>query len=244
MRTFLLLFLYVLIAVLALPVLLISALFRWLPPLIFIGRSAVRLGRIVLGVKLEVFGLERLDLQRSYIFMPNHLSLLDGPLMFVVVPRFMRVIVKRELFRIPILGQAMRVGEFVPVDRKGREGGKKAIQRAIRLQNEKDYPFLIFPEGTRSRDGRLQSFRRGGFYLAIESGTPIVPVSLSGSYQLMPKGAFFTKRGCIKVVFHDPVELEGFSTNNLSDLMDRVREAVAEGIDPAWDPFGCTGARA
>ena len=236
MRTFILLFLYVVIVVLSIPVLLICGLFRWLPPIVFVGRSGVRLGRVVLGVRLEVSGREHVDFDKTYVYMPNHLSFLDGPMMFIVLPCFMRVIAKQELFRIPILAQAMRVAEFIPVDRKGQEGGKKAIQRAVRLIREKGHPFLIFPEGTRSLDGRLQRFRRGGFYLALETGTPIVPVSIIGSYELMPKKAFFTKRGTIKVKIHPPVSVDGYDEETMPRLIETVREAVAAGVRDTVNP--------
>jgi 1-acyl-sn-glycerol-3-phosphate acyltransferase len=230
MRTFILLLLYILIGILSIPLLLVCALFGWLEPMVFIGRSGIRLGRLVLGLKIEVTGMERVDPGSTYIFMPNHISLLDGPLMFIVFPQFVRVIVKRELFRIPILAQAMRIAEFIPVDRKGREGGKQAIQRSIRLIQEKGHSFLIFPEGTRSRSGRLQTFRRGGFYLALETGSPIVPVSIIGSFELMPKGAFFTRRGTIRVVIHDPIPVKGINKESMPSLIEATRDKVLEGI--------------
>jgi 1-acyl-sn-glycerol-3-phosphate acyltransferase len=236
MRTYVLLFLYGIIVVLSIPVLLICGIFHWLPPIVFIGRTGVRLGRIVLGVKLEVSGRENVDFAKTYVYMPNHLSFLDGPMMFIVLPCFVRVIVKQELFRIPFLAQAMRVAEFIPVDRKGREGGKQAIQRAVRLMRERGHPFLIFPEGTRSLDGRLQRFRRGGFYLALETGVPIVPVSIIGSYELMPKKAFFTKRGTIKVHIHTPVPVDGYTLETMPDLIERVREAVEAGLKATENP--------
>ncbi len=230
MRTLALLFLYVLIALIAIPVLVVCSLFHWLQPVIFIGTSAVRLGRVILGIKLEVTGLEQIDPDTTYVIMPNHLSLMDGPLMFIIYPRFMRVIAKQELFRVPVLAQAMRLAEFIPVDRKGQEAGKKAILRAVQLIREKGHSFLIFPEGTRSRDGLLQKFRRGGFYLALQSKTPILPVSIAGSYELMAKGAFFTKRGTIKVAFHSPVPTSDYDEAHMSSLMETVRSVIAGGI--------------
>ncbi|MGB2907809.1 MAG: lysophospholipid acyltransferase family protein [Candidatus Aminicenantaceae bacterium] len=229
-------FLYVVIAILAIPVLLICGIFRWLPPIVFVGRSGVRLGRSVLGVKLEVSGQENVDFDQTYVYMPNHLSLVDGPMMFIVLPCFMRVIAKQEIFRIPFLGQAMRVAEFIPVDRKGREGGKKAIQRAVCLIREKGHSFLVFPEGTRSLDGQLQKFRRGGFHLALETGAPIVPISIIGSFELMPKGAFFTKRGTIKIKIHAPVSVEGHDVSTMPRLIETVREMVAAGIRDTVNP--------
>ncbi len=233
MRTFVL---YVIIAILAIPVLLICGIFRWLPPIVFVGRSGVRLGRAVLGVKLEVSGQENVDFSQTCVYMPNHLSLVDGPMMFIVLPCFMRVIAKQEIFRVPFLGQAMRVAEFIPVDRKGREGGKKAIQRAVQLMLEKGHPFMVFPEGTRSLDGQLQRFRRGGFYLALETGAPIVPISIIGSYELMPKGAFFTRKGTIKIKIHPPVSVEGHDVSTMPYLIETVREIVAAGIRDTVNP--------
>jgi 1-acyl-sn-glycerol-3-phosphate acyltransferase len=237
MRTFILLFLYILIGLLSIPLMLGCALFGWLKPLVFIGRSGIRLGKMVLGLKIDVTGLERLELENTYIFMPNHISLLDGPLMFIVIPQFVRVIVKQELFRVPILAQAMRIAEFIPVDRKGREGGKQAIQRSIRLIQEKGHSFLIFPEGTRSRSGQLQAFRRGGFYLALETGSPIVPVSIIGSFDLMPKGAFFTRRGTIRVVIHDPIPVKGMDRESMPALIEATRAKVMEGLADTPNPY-------
>jgi 1-acyl-sn-glycerol-3-phosphate acyltransferase len=243
MRTFVLLFLYAIIVVLSIPVLLVCGIFRWLPPIVFVGRSGVRLGKAVLGVRIEVSGCEHVDFDRTYVYMPNHLSFLDGPMMFIVLPCFVRVIAKQELFRVPFLAQAMRVAEFVPVDRKGREGGKKAIQRAVRLIREKGHSFMIFPEGTRSLDGRLQRFRRGGFYLALETGSPIVPVSIIGSYELMPKKAFFTKRGTIRVKIHPPVSVDGFDVDTMPDLIEKVRKTVAAGVRDTVNPNLPAGVR-
>jgi 1-acyl-sn-glycerol-3-phosphate acyltransferase len=165
------------------------------------------------------------------VFMPNHESFLDGPLMFVITPQFMRVIQKKEIFRIPILAQGMKVAEFIPVDRKGQRGGREAIEKAVRLIQRKKHSFLIFPEGTRTLDGKLQRFRRGGFYLALQSQVPIVPVSINGSFELMPKGSFFTKRGTISVELHDPVPMEGYSEANLDVLRDRIYNTVLSGLE-------------
>jgi 1-acyl-sn-glycerol-3-phosphate acyltransferase len=112
------------------------------------------------------------------------------------------------------------------VDRKGTEGGKKSIAQAAKLMREKGYSFLIFPEGTRSRDGKLQPFRRGGFFLALEGGAPIVPVSIRGTFEIWPKGQRAARRGKVSVVFHDPVPVAGFAPATMGELMERVRQAI------------------
>jgi 1-acyl-sn-glycerol-3-phosphate acyltransferase len=184
----------------------------------------------MLGIRLEVTGTEVIEKDKATIFMSNHLSFLDGPLLFLVIPLPIRVILKKEIFKIPVIGMAMKQADFVPVDRKGIRGGKKSIDLAARLMKEKSCSFLIFPEGTRSRHGRLQDFRRGGFFLALTSQSSIVPISILGTYELMPKGRFFVKKGKVKVVFHSPVAVEGYQRDNLPILLEKVRNAVQAGI--------------
>ena len=166
-----------------------------------------------------------------YIFMSNHLSFLDGPLLFWAIPRSIRVILKKEVFRIPVIGLGMRLVDFVPVDRKGLRGGRRSIDRAVRLIREKGFSFLIFPEGTRSRDGKLQAFRRGGFFLAVESRTPIVPISIRGTFELMPRGSFFVRRGRVKIVFHEPVPVNDYGADRFSGLSDRVSSIIQSGLE-------------
>jgi 1-acyl-sn-glycerol-3-phosphate acyltransferase len=184
-------------------------------------------GRRTLGVRLEVSGLERLAPRTAYIYMPNHLSFLDGPMLEMLIPGAARIIVKKPVLRIPVIGLAMRHVGFVPVDRKGEEGGKKSIAKAAALMRDKGYSFLIFPEGTRSRDGKLQRFRRGGFFLALETGVPIVPVTIRGTFELMPKGQRFARKGKVRVEFHKPIPVNGHSPENMDELMDKVRRAIA-----------------
>ena len=148
--------------------------------------------------------------------MPNHLSFLDGPLVMMLIPGAARVILKRSVLRLPIVGLGMRHVGFVPVDRKGAAGGKRSIARAAALMRDRGYSFLIFPEGTRSRDGNLRAFRRGGFFLALESGAPIVPVTIRGTFELMPKGQWFARRGTVRVAFHEPVPVTGYTMETMA----------------------------
>lgn len=231
MRTILLFVLYVILVVLLIPITIICFFFRTAKPLYVLSRGAIRLGQWILGLRLRVMGLEGLEKKKAYVFMPNHLSFLDGPLMFMIIPRAVRIILKKEVFRIPIIGWAMKIAEFIPVDRKRIRGGKKSVDRAIGLMREKGYDFLIFPEGTRSLDGKLKSLKRGGFFMAVNSQTDIVPVSIQGTYKLMPKGQFSVKRGKIKVVFHPAISVQDYTLDNLPDLMEKVRLAIFSGLD-------------
>lgn len=230
MRTIILFVIYILLVIILTPVLFLCLLLRARAPILAVGKWAIGLGRRVLGITVEVSGLENVDRRRAFIFMANHLSFLDGPLLFRLIPQPVRIILKKSIFRIPVVGIGMLHVGFVPVDRKSIRGGKKSIDRASRLMREKKYSFLVFPEGTRSRDGCLQPFRRGGFFLALESGVPIIPVSLTGTFELMPKGRFFAKRGKILVVFHPPVPVAGYTRATLPGLMAEVRNIILSGL--------------
>ncbi len=230
MRTILILFIYVLFAILLVPILLFCYLKRCDQLIISIGKRALRLGQKILGIRVAVAGLERINKKTPYVFMSNHLSLIDGPMLFMLIPQAIRVILKKEVFKVPIISQAMRQVGFIPVDRKAMKGGKASIDLASRMIREKEFSFLIFPEGTRSRDGNLQPFKRGGFFLALAGQVPVVPVSIEGSYELMPKGAFFAKRGRVEVTFHPPVSVQGFDRQSLPRLIDKVRDIIQSGL--------------
>lgn len=226
MRTALVVLFYVVLVVAITPLILLCLLAGSREPIIAVGRWAMRVSRRILGIEVEVSGLDKFDPKTPLVYMPNHESFLDGPLMMMLIPGAARVILKKSVLRIPVVGMAMRHVGFVPVDRKGAEGGKKSIARAVRLMRDKGYSFLIFPEGTRSRDGQLGPFRRGGFFLALAAGAPIVPVTVRGAFELMPKGQRCAKKGKIEVVFHDPVPVAGYSTDTMAGLMDRVRRTI------------------
>jgi 1-acyl-sn-glycerol-3-phosphate acyltransferase len=226
MRTVFLVLFYIVLVILITPFILFCLLTGLKDPLIGVGLWAMRVSRRILGIRIEVSGLERIDPRRAYVFMPNHTSFLDGPLVMMLIPGVPRVILKKSVLRLPVVGLAMRHVGFVPVDRKGAEGGKESISRAVALIRDKGYSFLIFPEGTRSRDGRLQAFRRGGFFLALASGTPIAPVTIRGTFELMPKGQKIARKGTVRVTFHEPIAVSGQTVETMAGLMDQVREAI------------------
>jgi len=229
-RTAVLAVFYLLILVCLIPVLLVCVLFGARQPLLTIGRETMRLSRTILGFHLSVEGLDRIDRTRPAVFMSNHASFLDGPLLFLLIPLSLRIIMKKSVFRIPVVGQGMHFVGFVPVDRGGGQNGRVSIERAAVLIRDRKYSFLIFPEGTRTPDGILQAFRRGGFFLAVQSGAPLIPVSIGGTFALMPRGRRIPKRGPISVVFHPPLPTAGISAEEIPALMARVRQAIASGL--------------
>src|SRR5271165_4421947 len=173
-------------------------------PLYWVACRLAILGVRLVGVKIEVRGLEHLQPGRNYIFMSNHASNLDPPILIPVVPGRCSVLVKKELFRIPILGTGMKVADLVPVDRSNREAAIESVNEALRVL-QRGLHMLIFPEGTRSEDGRLLPFKKGPFHLAMESGVPVVPVTLLGTYECWPKGRFASHAGATTVVFQPPI---------------------------------------
>lgn len=238
MRTILLLLIYVLLSFLLLLLLVVFFPFGMREPILRLAKWAMRLGGKILGIRIEVSGVDKVGDETAHIFMANHLSFLDGPLLFMLIPRSLRVILKKEVFRVPIIGQAMRFVGFVPVDRQHIRGGRKSIEKAAGLMREKGYSFLIFPEGTRSRDGWVQGFRRGGFFLALESQASIVPVSIRGTYELMPRGALFARKGKVLVRFHPPVGVKGYDAANIRLLVEKVKGIIESGWRAMENPEG------
>ena len=231
MRTALLVLFYLLVVVLGLPFILFCMLAGRREPVLDYGLWAMRVSRRVLGLEIEVEGLERIRPGPPYVFMPNHGSFLDGPLMMSLIPGRPRVILKKAVLRVPIVGQAMRFVGFVPVDRKGVRSGQASIERAAEIMRQRGCSFLIFPEGTRTLDGRLGPFRRGGFFLALATGAPIVPVTIIGTRGLMPKGRPYARRGLVRVLFHEPIPVRGYTKETMSGLMDEVRAAIFSAHD-------------
>ena len=179
------------------------------------------------GVRVETVGLDKLDPAQSYIFMSNHVSNLDPPILIPLIPRRSSVMVKKELFRYPILGRAMRMGSLVPVDRGNRDAGIEAVRAAKQVVGQ-GLNMIIYVEGKRSFDGKLLPFKKGPFYLAMECGVPVVPVTMVGSHEAMPKGRFAIKPGVVNVIFHPPIEPKDFGGREC--LMEKVRNVIDGGL--------------
>jgi 1-acyl-sn-glycerol-3-phosphate acyltransferase len=179
------------------------------------------------GVKIEPIGLEKLDSSRTYIFMSNHTSNLDPPILLPLIPRRTSVMAKKELFSYPLLGETMRIGSLVPVDRGNRDAGIAAVRAAAEVIRQ-GINMTIYVEGKRSFDGKLLPFKKGPFYLAMECGVPVVPVTIVGTHEIMPKARFRISPGTAKIIFHDPIEPAEFG--NRDCLMERVRAVVNQGL--------------
>ncbi|HKW76937.1 MAG TPA: lysophospholipid acyltransferase family protein, partial [Terriglobales bacterium] len=161
--------------------------------------------------------------QGTYIFMSNHVSNLDPPVLIPIIPRRTSVLAKRELWRIPILNKALDLVEIVPVDRSSRDAAIQSVRRAGEVMRHR-VNMTIYPEGTRSRDGRLLPFKKGPFHLAMETGEPVVPVTILGTYEMMPKGSWIARNGTATLVFHAPLDPKQFASRE--ELMQAVWQEI------------------
>jgi len=199
----------------------------------WIAWSGVRLA----GVRVRVIGLDKLDKTRAYIFMSNHASNVDPPVLIPLIPGRTSVLVKKELFRYPLLGKAMRMGSLVPVDRGNRDAGIAAVREAAEVLRQ-GINMTIYVEGHRSSDGKMLPFKKGPFYLAMECGIPLVPVTIAGSHDVMPKGRFALKAGTVTVTFHSPIEPKDFCSRE--QLMEKVWSVINEGLPPEYREMAAT----
>jgi 1-acyl-sn-glycerol-3-phosphate acyltransferase len=180
------------------------------------------------GVRLEVHGRERIPPNGALVFMSNHQGNCDPPAVISILPP-VAALVKEGLFRVPVLGRAMRVCGFIPVDRANRERATEAVEHGVEaLRAGKS--LLVFPEGTRSRDGRLLPFKRGVFVMAIKAQVPIVPISVSGSGKIMQKGKFALRPGLVRITVHEAIPTAGQGLDDRGQVMERVRQAILSGL--------------
>jgi 1-acyl-sn-glycerol-3-phosphate acyltransferase len=197
---------------------------RLYPVVMWIVRAGVRAA----GIRVEVSGRENVPAGVSCIFLSNHVSNLDAPVLLPMLPGMSSVLLKKELMRIPILGTAMRMAKFVPVERGSRRDAAQASVAAAAAALKSGLHILIFAEGTRSKDGRLAAFKRGPFYLAMETGAPIVPVAISGTQTMMRKGSAAILPGVARIEMLPAVYPAQYGTRE--ELMAAVRGAIAAAL--------------
>jgi 1-acyl-sn-glycerol-3-phosphate acyltransferase len=186
------------------------------------------------GIRVEMSGLENVPTGRSCIFMSNHVSNLDPPVELPMLPGRSSVLLKKELMSIPILGRAMRMGQFVPVERGNRRDAAKASVDAAAEALRSGLHILVYPEGTRSLDGRLSTFKKGPFFLAQETQAPIVPIAISGTQTMMHKGSSAIKSGLARIQLLPAIEPSQYETRE--ELMAAVRNAIAEALPKEMKP--------
>ena len=193
-------------------------------------RCAVPWAKVILrvcGIRVTVRGRENVSPEIPRIYMCNHQSFFDIWTLLAFLPVDFKFILKQELMNIPLLGPAMRGAGYIGVERKDPRKAVKSIALAAKRIRE-GASVLIFPEGTRSPDGRLQSFKRGGFNLAFKSGCDIVPVAINGSHRIAKKGSLCINKGSYSLHIGEPIALSGYGKRDIQRLMDDVHEAIGE----------------
>jgi 1-acyl-sn-glycerol-3-phosphate acyltransferase len=181
------------------------------------------------GIKLDVTGMENFDKDKTYVFVSNHLSQYDIVTLQRIIPNRMAMIFKKELAKIPFFGWQLKMGPYVMIDRENFEKAMQSIEEAKEKMQKQNISIVVFAEGTRSKTGEIQPFKRGAFRLATKVGYPIVPTTIVGSNKIMPKGTYKLKKGTIKVHFDKPILSEGIKTRQEEkDLMNHVREIVVQ----------------
>jgi len=185
--------------------------------LVFITRVA--------GMRVDVEGRENIP-PGVCLFAANHTSNADAPAIVGAIPRRLAIFGRKSLFDIPIVGLAFRLARFVPVDRGNREAALASVKQAVEYIKTGS-SFLVYPEGTRSPDGRMQRFKKGTFVMAIEAGVPIVPVACSGAHRIMKKNSLIIHPGRVTVRFGTPVDVSGYTVDQRNALAEKVHDAIA-----------------
>ena len=191
---------------------------------------------VTTGVRTSVRGVEQVDCSAPYVFVSNHQSIYDIPVLFVSLPLQLRIIAKASLGRFPVLGWHLRWTGHLLVDRA--RAGVSTLKQVARMM-QRGHSLIVFPEGTRSHDGRVGRFRRGLFLLAIEARLPVVPVAVAGTRHVMRKGMLTTRPGDVALVVHPPLPTDSLTRSDASALAERVRGIVAASVSAAEREAAC-----
>ena len=213
-------------------------------PYSFLIRDISRLYRVAMwianagvraaDIRIEISGLEHVPTDRQCIFMCNHVSNLDPPVVLPLLPGRCSVLLKKELMRIPILGTAMRMGKFIPVERGSRRDAAQASVAAAADALRSGLNILVFPEGTRAKDGKLAAFKKGPFFLAQQTQAPIIPIALSGTEKMMRKGSIAITPGLARVELLPAIDPAQYETRE--ELLKAVRKSIADALPEAMKP--------
>lgn len=177
------------------------------------------------GVKVRAKGLERLDMSRNYVYVSNHASMFDIPAILAAIPDQIRIVYKRELHWIPIFGWGLKYGSYIGIDRSSGADAMKSLEEAAE-KIRTGASVLLYAEGTRTLDGKLQPFKRGAFNIAVKAGVPVVPLTINGSFKLLPKRSMVVQPGEVELILESPIEIRGSGKEEEKRLMEEVRAAI------------------
>lgn len=192
-----------------------------------------------LGVAASLHGAEKVAPGTSYVVTPNHQSNADILALLRMLPTPYRWVIKRELVKIPVFGWGLARTGAVSIDRSNTAQAVERLRKSVdKLKG--GWSLLIYPEGTRTRDGNVQPFKKGAFMLAVNTGIPILPVTVNGAFKMLPKSAYLPIPGHVAITIGDPIPTEGLTQADVPELMERTRQAVLKHFDPDFDPFDGT----
>jgi len=197
---------------------------------------ALRLG----GIRVRVEGAENIP-EGPCVFAANHASNADPPAIVGAIPKRVALLAKKEVFKVPILSRALRLADFVCVDRANKEAARASVEEALE-RLARGLSFLIFAEGTRSPDGRLRPFKKGAFILAVRAGVPVVPVTIANSHLVMGKASFAIRPGEVLVKFHAPIDARRFTMESAEELIAQTQAAVASALPEDQQPVASAAA--
>jgi 1-acyl-sn-glycerol-3-phosphate acyltransferase len=218
------------------PVILYTVMTKNPDPLYWAGIKGVMFFVRAVGVRVRVKGIERIP-PGVCLFAANHTSSADAPAVVGAIPRRVAILLKESLFKWPIVGQAFQAARFIPVNRNARDSAIASVEKATEAMKE-GQSFLIYPEGTRSPDGRLQEFKKGAVVMAIKAGVPIVPMACSGAHRIMEKHSLVIHPGEIVVEFLPPIDASQYSFEERDVLNQKVHDAMAVALPPDQRPMG------
>lgn len=167
----------------------------------------------------------------QYVFVSNHLSNFDIPVVFLTTQHKIRFLAKKELYKIPIFAQAMDALGMIKIDRQEGAGIRETINAGVEKARDRGLSLIVFPEGTRSVDGAIQVFKSGAFRIGIDTGMPIVPISIHGTWEIWPPGVRFFRRGKIHVIVHEPIETAGLGGPDVNRIRKQAHATIAAGLE-------------
>src|SRR6267142_2228618 len=232
---FIAVFLSIYILIVGPPLLVYTAITKDPDPIYWAGVKGVMFFVRAAGIKVRVRGTERIP-PGVCLFVANHTSSADAPAVVGAIPRRIAVLLKESLFKWPVVGQAFRSAHFIPVNRSAHESAIASVERATEAMRA-GQSFLIYPEGTRSPDGRLQRFKKGAVVMAIKAGVPIVPIACSWAQKIMEKRSMRIYPGEILVEFLDPIDAAKYSFDERETLNELIRASLAAGLPPEQRPL-------
>jgi 1-acyl-sn-glycerol-3-phosphate acyltransferase len=191
-----------------------------------LARFCIRTAGVMSGVRVLVRGREKMLPGATYVFLSNHQGNFDGPVLIHLIPRNLSALIKKEMMRLPVFSLVLKQAQFVPIERSNPKEARAGIDLGAKLLAS-GKSFFAFPEGTRSRDGRLGEFKKGVFIMAIKAQASIIPITILNSAQVQPPGKYGIRPGCIEVVFHNPIETQGMTLDDRERLVYMVRQAIA-----------------